>query len=201
LALLEHLRIDRYVLFMQDYGGPVGFRIALARSERVQAIIIQNANAYREGLGVKWGTIAQYWADPDAHPEQVDLFTSLEGARRRHLGDSPNPEHYNPDTWNDEYAMISRPGQRAIQAALLYDYRTNVESYPRWQAWLRERQPPALVLWGRYDPSFIVPGAEAYRRDLPDAELHLLDAGHFALDEKTDEVAKLSRAFLARHLK
>jgi pimeloyl-ACP methyl ester carboxylesterase len=200
-ALLEKIGADRYVLFMQDYGGPVGFRIALAHPEKVQALVIQNANAYREGLGAKWAGIARYWADPAAHPEQVHVFTSLEGARQRHLGDSPNPERYNPDTWNDEYAILSRPGQREIQGALLYDYRTNVESYPRWQAWLREHRPPTLVMWGRYDPSFIVPGAEAYRRDVADAEIHILDAGHFALDEKTDEIAKLTRDFLARRPK
>ena len=113
-------------------------------------------------------------------------------------GTSPHPERYNPDSWTDEFARLSRPGQREIQAALLYDYRTNVASYPRWQAWLRERKPPMLILWGRYDPSFIVPGAHAYKRDVPSAELHILDAGHFALDEKTEEVAQLTRAFMAR---
>jgi pimeloyl-ACP methyl ester carboxylesterase len=197
-ALLNQLGLTRYTLFMQDYGGPVGFRIAMAAPDKVQAIIVQNANAYQEGLGPKWAGIAQYWADPAAHPEQVDAFVGYEGTKARHLGTSPNPERYDPDGWNDEYAMLSRPGQRAIQAALLYDYRTNVASYPRWQAWLREHQPRMLVMWGRYDPSFIVPGAQGYKRDVPDAELHILDAGHFALDEKTEEVARLTRAFMAR---
>jgi len=166
----------------------------------VQAIIVQNANAYSEGLGVKWAAIADYWADRAAHAEQVDKFMSLEGAKQRHLGLSPNPERYDPDSWTDEYAFLSRPGQRQIQADLLYDYRTNVASYPVWQAWLRELRPPLLVMWGRYDPSFIVPGAEAYRRDVPGAEIHLLDAGHFALDEKAGEVAGLTLDFLDRHL-
>jgi pimeloyl-ACP methyl ester carboxylesterase len=197
-ALLQQLKIDHYVLFMQDYGGPVGFRIALRHPEKVRAIIVQNANAYREGLGAKWTGIAKYWADPSAHPEQVDAFTSLEGAKLRHIANSPNPERYNPDAWNDEYAILSRPGEREIQADLLYDYRTNVAAYPQWQAWLRAHRPPTLVLWGRYDPSFITPGAEAYRRDVPDAEVHILDAGHFALDEQTDEVARLTRDFLGR---
>ena len=109
------------------------------------------------------------------------------------------PERYNPDTWTDEYAHLSRPGQGKIQADLLYDYRTNVASYPAWQAWLREHRPPVLVVWGRNDSSFIAPGAEAFERDLPDAEIHLLDAGHFALDEKNDEIASLILAFLAKH--
>lgn len=199
-GLVGHLGIARYTLFLQDYGGPVGFRMAMAHPERVSALIVQNANAYAEGLGPKWQGIARYWADPTAHPEQVDAFTSLEGARQRHLGTSPHPERYNPDTWSDEYAILARPGEREIQAALLYDYRTNVASYPAWQAWMRRHPRPTLVLWGRYDPSFIVPGAEAYRRDAPQAELHILEAGHFALDEATDAVARLTRAFLGRHI-
>ena len=198
--LLEQLGIDRYVLFMQDYGGPVGFRIALAHPERVQAIIVQNANAYEEGLGPKWAGIAKYWTDRTGHPEQLDAFVSLEGARQRHLGNTPNPERYNPDTWTDEYAILSRPGEREIQGELLYDYQSNVGSYPRWQAWLRQHRPPMLVIWGRYDPSFIVPGALAYQRDVSTAELHILDAGHFALDEQTDTVAQLTRDFLLRVL-
>lgn len=197
-ALLKALGVSRYTLFMQDYGGPVGFRIAMAAPDRVEAIIIQNANAYREGLGAKWANIARYWQDPQGHPEQVDAFVGFEGTKQRHLGTSPNPERYNPDGWNDEFTWLSTPGQRAIQAALLYDYRNNVDSYPRWQAWLRERQPKMLVLWGRYDPSFIVPGAQAYQRDVPSAEVRILDAGHFALDEKTEDVAALTRAFLAK---
>jgi pimeloyl-ACP methyl ester carboxylesterase len=198
-ALLEQLKIDRYHLYLQDYGGPVGFRIMVAHPERVRSLVIQNANAYKEGLGVKWSGIAQYWADRDAHPEQVDAFTSFEGTKQRHIANSPNPERYNPDTWTDEYAFLSRPGQREIQASLLYDYRTNVASYPAWQTWLREHKPPTLVVWGRYDPSFIAPGGEAYKRDLPDAEIHLVDAGHFALDEKVDEIAGLMIDFLSRH--
>jgi pimeloyl-ACP methyl ester carboxylesterase len=200
-ALLEQLKINRYALFLQDYGGPVGFRIMVAHPERVRALIIQNANAYNEGLGAKWTGIAKYWADRAAHPEQVDAFTGFEGTKLRHIANSPHPERYNPDTWTDEYAFLSRPGERDIQADLLYDYRTNVASYPAWQAWLREHQPPTLVMWGRYDPSFIVPGAEAYKRDLPHAELHLLDAGHFAADEQVDQMAQLTLDFLQRTLK
>ena len=198
-ALLEQLQVRQYVLFLQDYGGPVGFRMALAHPQRVLALVLQNANAYREGLGAKWSGIAQYWEDPAAHPEQLDAFLSFEGTRYRHIANSPNPERYNPDTWTEEYAYLSRPGQREIQGQLLYDYRTNVAAYPLWQQWLREHRPPTLVVWGRYDPSFISLGAEAYKRDVPDAEIHLLDAGHFALDEKVDEIAQLIFAFLPKH--
>lgn len=199
-ALLAQIGIGRYALFMQDYGGPVGFRMARRHPEKILALIVQNANAYEEGLGAKWTAIARYWADPAAHPEQLDGFMSLAGARQRHLGESPNPERYDPATWTEEFALLSRPGQREIQAALLYDYRTNVAAYPAWQAWLRQHRPPTLVLWGRYDPSFITPGGLAYRRDVPDAEVHVLDAGHFALDEQPEEVARLTRDFLARHV-
>jgi pimeloyl-ACP methyl ester carboxylesterase len=198
-GLLEQLKIDKYTFFLHDYGGPVGFRIILAHPERLQALIIQNANAYKEGLGAKWAGIAQYWTDPKAHPEVFDAFVSLAATEQRHTLGTSHPERYNPDTWTDEYAHLSRPGQHEIQADLLYDYRTNVASYAAWQAWLREHKPPTLVVWGRNDPSFIGPGAEAFKRDLPDAEIHLLDAGHFALDEKNDEIASLILAFLAKH--
>ncbi|MFM0290457.1 alpha/beta fold hydrolase [Paraburkholderia megapolitana] len=198
--LLEKLGIDRYSLYLHDYGGPVGFRIMLAHPERVQALVIQNANAYREGLGVKWTGIAQYWADPKAHPEVLDTFMSPAANEQRHTAGTSHPERYNPDTWTDEDAHLSRPGQRDIQGALLYDYQTNVAAYPAWQSWLREHKPPTLVVWGRNDPSFIAAGGEAFGRDLPAAEIHLLDAGHFALDEQVDEIASLMQVFLKKHL-
>lgn len=197
--LLDQLKITKCSFFLHDYGGPVGFRIMLAHPERVQALIIQNANVYKEGLGAKWAGIAQYWADPKAHPEVFEAFVSRAATEARHTLGTSHPERYNPDTWTDEFSHLSKPGQAEIQAALLYDYRTNVAAYPAWQEWLRQRRPPTLVAWGRNDPSFIAPGAEAFRRDLPDAEIHLLDAGHFALDEQNDETARLVLGFLAKH--
>jgi pimeloyl-ACP methyl ester carboxylesterase len=151
--LLDRLKIDKCAFFLHDYGGPVGFRMISAHPGRVQALIIQNANAYKEGLGAKWAGIPQYWADPKAHPKVFDTFVSLAATEQRHTLGTSHPERYNPDTWTDEYAHLSRPGQRDIQADLLYDYRTNVASYPAWQAWLREHKPPTLVVWGRNDPS------------------------------------------------
>lgn len=198
--LLDQLGIRRYALYLHDYGGPVGFRMMLGHPERVQALVVQNANAYNEGLGVKWAGIAKYWADPDAHPEVLDAFLSPAATEQRHTAGTSHPDRYDPDTWTDEYAHLSKPGQREIQGMLLYDYRTNVASYPAWQAWLRTHRPPTLVVWGRNDPSFIAAGATAYRRDLPDAEIHLLDAGHFAFDEQVDEIATLMLAFLGKHL-
>lgn len=197
-ALLEKLQIKSYTLYIHDYGAPVGFRLMTAHPERLRGLIVQNGNAYDEGLGPKWAKIAEYWADPQAHPEVVDAFLSYEATKQRHIAGSEHPERYDPDSWTDEYAQLSRPGQREIQSALLFDYRTNVASYPQWQAWLRAHKPATLVAWGKNDPSFIGAGAEAFRRDLPDAEIHLLDAGHFALDEKTDEIATLILRFMAR---
>jgi pimeloyl-ACP methyl ester carboxylesterase len=197
-GLLEQLGVNKYTMFLHDYGGPVGFRIMLARPERLQALIISNANVYAEGLGAKWAGIAQYWVDRAAHPAVVDTFMSLPATEQRHTLGTSHPERYNPDTWTDEFAHLSKPGQREIQADLLYDYRTNIASYFTWQAWMREHKPPTLVAWGANDPSFIAAGGEAYRRDLPDAEIHLLDACHFAFDEKNDEIARLILAFMAR---
>ena len=198
-ALLEQLKIDRYTLYLFDYGAPIGYRIILAHPERLHALIIQNGNAYKAGLGPKWAKIAKFWADPQGHPEVVDNFLSFEATKQRHLAGSSNPEAYDPDSWTDEFAHLSRPGQRAIQTALLYDYRANIASYPAWQASLRQHQPPTLVVWGANDPSFIAAGATAYRADLANAEIHLLDAGHFALEEKNDEIARLILDFMTRH--
>jgi len=197
--LLKQLAIGTCVFFLHDYGGPVGFRIMVAHPDRVLALIIQNGNVYREGLGAKWVGITKYWADPRVHADMFDAFVSFAATQQRHTLGTSHPERYNPDTWTDEYVHLSKPGQREIQADLLYDYRTNVSSYPAWQAWLREHRPLTLVVWGQNDPSFIARGAEAFKRDLPDAEIHLLDAGHFALDEKNDDIARLILAFLAKH--
>ena len=192
------LGLTTYILVMQDYGGPVGFRLALAHPDRVTALIVQNAVAHEEGIsGPLWDPRKAYWADPAANEARVRAnLISPEAARQRHVGTSPNPERYDPDLWNDEAAFLARPGQKRIQLDLFYDYRTNPASYPAWQAWLRDRQPPTLVLWGRYDPSFSVTEVDAFRRDLPNAECHILDAGHFALDEAVVQSAALIGSFM-----
>ncbi|UGY19606.1 alpha/beta hydrolase [Bradyrhizobium septentrionale] len=197
--LTTKLGLAHYVLFMQDYGGPVGFRLALAHPERVRAIIVQNAVAHEQGLGPLWDARRKFWADPAHELDKLKAnFTSFDATRQRHVGTSPHPERYDPDLWVDEAAFLSRPGQADIQATLFLDYRTNLASYPLWQKWLREAQPRTLVVWGKYDPSFTVAGATAYADDVPGAEVHILDGGHFALDEATDEIATLVRGFLAR---
>jgi pimeloyl-ACP methyl ester carboxylesterase len=197
--LTTKLGITNYVLFMQDYGGPVGFRMALAHPERVRAIIIQNAVSHEQGLSPLWEARRKYWADPAQELENLKAnFTSFEATRQRHIGSSPHPDRYDPDTWTDEYAFLTRPGQADIQTTLFLDYRANVASYPLWQKWLRAVQPPTLVVWGKYDPYFTVAGATAYAGDVPKAEINILEAGHFALDEATDEIASLVRNFLER---
>ena len=195
----EVLGLRRYTLVVQDYGGPVGFRLAIAHSGRLDALIVQNAVAHEDGLGPLWQTRREFWADRKAHEAALrENFFSFAATRQRHVGTSPNAENYDPDLWTDEFAFLSRPGQQDIQTDLFYDYRTNVASYTAWQDWLRQHQPPLLVLWGRYDPSFQVEEAEAYRREVPGAEVHILDAGHFALDEQPDAIADLTRGFLGR---
>jgi len=195
----EALDLTRYTLYMQDYGGPVGFRMALAHPERVEALIVQNAVAHDEGLGPLWKTRRAFWADRGSHEAALRAnLLSLEAARMRHVGRDPHPERYDPDLWTDEYAFLSQPGQAEVQSDLFYDYRTNVAAYPAWQAWLQRTQPRLLVLWGRYDPSFELAEAEAYRRDVPQARVQVLDAGHFALDTAGDEIADLIRAFLSK---
>jgi pimeloyl-ACP methyl ester carboxylesterase len=193
----EKLHLDRYTLFMQDYGGPVGFRMAMAQPEKIQAMIIQNAVSHEEGLSALWAVRRAFWEDRAAHEAEVRAnLLSLEATRKRHLGTSPDVSEYNPDLWLDEYYFLNQPGQADIQLDLFYDYQNNVKSYPKWQQWLRDHQPPLLVLWGRYDTSFTVAGGEAYRRDDPHAEVHILDAGHFALDLKSKEIIRLIEAFM-----
>jgi pimeloyl-ACP methyl ester carboxylesterase len=193
----EALGLSRYTLYMQDYGGPLGFRMALAHPDRIEALIVQNAVAHDEGLGALWKPRRAFWADRAANEATLrNNLLSLAATRTRHLGSDPNPERYDPDLWTDEFAFLNQPGQADIQADLFYDYRTNVAAYPKWQVWLRDKQPRLLVIWGRYDPSFDISEPEAYRRDVRDAQIHVLDAGHFALDTAADEIAALIEGFV-----
>jgi pimeloyl-ACP methyl ester carboxylesterase len=196
-SFTDAIGLKQYTLYMQDYGGPVGFRLALAHPEKIQGMIIQNAVAHLEGLSPLWNTRKAYWQDRAKNEDQLrDNFTSFEATKQRHIGNTPHPEFINPDTYADEYAFLTRPGEMDIQLDLFYDYQTNLASYPRWQQWLRDHQPRLLVVWGKYDPSFTVAGAEAYKRDVPTAQITLLEAGHFALDDATPQIAALISAFL-----
>jgi pimeloyl-ACP methyl ester carboxylesterase len=191
--------LSRYALYMQDYGVPVGLRIALAHPNRIEALIVQDGVAHNEGLGANWATRRAFWADRPAHEAELRKnLLSLATTRTRHVGDDPNVELYDPDLWTDEFAFLSQPGQAEIQSDLFYDYRTNVAAYPKWQAWLRKSQPTLLVIWGKHDLSFDPGEPERYRNDVPSAEVHVLDAGHFALDTKANEIAALVHEFMSK---
>ena len=171
--------------------------MALARPDRVDALIVQDAVAHDEGLGANWKTRHAFWADRAANEAALRAnLLSLPTTRTRHVGSDPNVERYDPDLWTDEFAFLSQPGQGDIQSDLFDDYRTNVEAYPKWRAWMRATRPRLLVIRGKYDLSFDPSEPEAYRRDVPDAQVHVLEAGHFALDTAADEIASLVRAFL-----
>lgn len=197
----EELGLSHYTLYMQDYGGPVGFRMALTHPERVQALIVQDAVAHNEGLGANWATRRAFWADRAANEEKLRAnLLSLVTTKTRHIGDDLDVELYDPDLWTDEYAFLTAPGQAQIQSDLFYDYWTNVESYSKWQAWMQKTHPKLLVLWGKHDLSFDLGEPERYRKDVPEAEVHILNAGHFALNTKADEIAGLVRQFMTLHV-
>jgi pimeloyl-ACP methyl ester carboxylesterase len=198
---VDHLNITRYAFYLQDYGGPIGFRLAIAHPERVTALIIQNAVVHLEGLSEVWNIRKLFWQDRFEHEEQLrKALLSVEVARQRHLAGVSKPERIDPDTWSDEFAFLTRPGMDRIQLELMFDYRTNVALYPIWQAYLREHRPPTLVVWGKHDPLFTVAGALALGREVPDAEIHLLNASHFALDEEAGAIAAMMHRFLSARL-
>ena len=193
----QALGLSHYTLYMQDYGVPVGFRMVLAHPERVHALIVQDGVAHNEGLGANWATRRAFWADRPAHEAALRMnLLSLATTKTRHVGDDPKIELYDPDLWADEYAFLNAPGQAEIQSDLFYDYRTNVDAYPKWQAWMQKAQPKLLVLWGKHDLSFDPGEPERYRKDVPNAKVYVLDAGHFALDTKADEIAVMVREFM-----
>ena len=194
----EAFGLTRYTLYMQDYGGPVGFRMILAHPERAEALIVQDAVAHNTGLGAKWKTRRAFWADRAANESALRVnLLSLETTKSRHAGGDPGVERHDPDLWTDEYYFLNQPGQADIQADLFYDYRSNVESYPKWQAWMREKQPRLLVIWGKYESSFDPSEPESYRKDVPGAQVSIVDGGHFALDTAGDEIATLVQGFVS----
>ena len=199
--LLAELRAERYALYVMDYGAPVGFRLALKHPERVSALIVQNGNAYSEGLKEFWDPIKAYWASGSkADREVLRAATTLAAIREQYLDGVKDPTRVDPTTWVLDRALMERAGNVEIQLDLFYDYRKNVALYPQFHEFFRERQPPTLVVWGRNDKIFPAEGAQAYLRDLPQAELHLLDTGHFALEDKGAEIASLMLDFLGRRL-
>ena len=198
-ALLTRLGVNRYALYVMDYGAPVGYRLALKHPERVTALVIQNGNAYEEGLKEFWKPIKAYWASGQpAQREVLRAGTTLEATRSQYLDGVADRSRIDPSAWLHDQALLDRPGNVEIQLDLFYDYRTNLGLYPQFQQFFRERQPPTLIVWGKNDVIFPADGARAYLKDLPRAQLHLLDSGHFALEDKGDEIARLMRDFFAR---
>jgi len=193
--------LDRYAIYVFDYGAPVGFRLALRHPERVTAVISQNGNAYLEGLSEGWNPIQAYWKNASAENRAaLRAFLKPEATQWQYTHGVPNPERVSPDTWTLDSALLARAGNDEIQLDLFGDYQSNVALYPKFQEYFRTRRPPLLAVWGRNDPFFLPAGAQAFRRDIPDAEIHLLDAGHFALESNCAEIAPLIRDFLARKL-
>lgn len=193
--------LDRFAIYIQDYGAPVGLRLALKQPDRIAAIIAQNGNAYEEGLSEGWALIRAYWKAPTTENRSLMRgWLNQEGTRQQYVGGVPDEqiELFSPDSWTIDWVLLNRPGNIDLQLDLFYDYRTNVALYPEFHRFFRERRPPMLIPWGRQDPFFTVAGATAYLRDLPDAELRLLDAGHFALESHTAEITGLVRNFLGR---
>ena len=195
----EVLGLSRYALYVFDYGAPVGFRLALSHPERVTALISQNGNAYEEGLSEGWNPIQAYWKDPSPENRSaLRAFLTPETTQWQYTHGAANPERLSPDAWTLDSALLARPGNDEIQLDLFGDYKSNVALYPKFQEYFRTQRPPLLAVWGKNDPFFLPAGAEAFKRDNPQAEVHLLDAGHFALESRGSEIAAIIRDFLAR---
>lgn len=197
---LGHLKIDRYALYVMDYGAPVGFQLAVKHPDRVTALIVQNGNAYLEGIGTFWDPIKQFWKDdnPSNRDAQRKALLNIEATRWQYLNGVGDPTLVSPDAYTLDQAYLDRAGNQEIQLAWFYDYQNNLPKYPQWQAYFREHKPPTLVMWGKNDEIFLVQGAEPYRRDNPAAEIHILDTGHFALETHGPQMAALIREFLGR---
>ncbi|MEU8192702.1 alpha/beta hydrolase [Microbispora amethystogenes] len=194
----ERLGLTRFVMYVFDFGAPVGFRLAARHPEWIAGLVVQNGNAYEEGLSAGARAFVALRPDVEGDEDRVRTLLTQEATRAQYEGGTADPTLVSPDGWTLDQHFLDLPGRKEAQVALAFDYHTNVERYPIWQAWLRRHRPPALIAWGRDDPFFPEPGAHAYLRDLPDAELHVLDTGHFALEDRLPEIAPLIAAFLDR---
>jgi len=193
----EAIKIDRYAIYVFDYGAPTGFRLAMAHPERITAIVSQNGNAYEEGLGDAWGPIRKYWAFPTAENREVIAknVLTLEGTRWQYTHGVANPDIVAPESYTLDMALMERPGNKDIQLDLFLNYASNVALYPAFQEYFRKSKPPLLAIWGKNDPFFIPAGAEAFRRDIPSAQVKMLDTGHFALETHVVEIAAAMKEF------
>lgn len=196
---VEALGLEHYALYMFDFGAPVGFRLATRHPERVDALIVQNGNAYEVGIGPNLAGLAPFWENREAAEPAVRGFLALEATRSQYLEGVGDPVSVNPDLWTLDQHFLDLPGRDQVMLDLIYDYPNNLTLYPSWHAYLREHRPPTLIPWGANDQYFVADGARAYLADIPDAELHLLDTGHFALATHAAEIAELIAAFHAKH--
>ena len=198
-GLLDQLGVDRFAMYVMDYGAPVGWRIALKNPRRITGLIVQNGNAYDEGLKTFWDPIKRYWDKSSEESRQaLNTLLTIETTIFQYTDGVSDVSRVSPDNWVHDQALLDRPGNADVQLDMFYDYRTNLPLYPAVQAWLREFEPPTLIVWGKNDFIFPPDGALPYKRDLPDVEMHLLDTGHFVLEDKLDTVVPLIRDFLAR---
>lgn len=202
LAFTDALHLTSYALYVFDYGAPTGFRLAMARPERVTAIVSQNGNAYEEGLGDAWLPIQHYWKEPtEENRAAIRKVLNAEGMRREYHTGMPSHYQLAPEGYTLDAALLARPGNVEIQLDLFLDYANNVKLYPQFHEYFRSFQPPLLAVWGKHDPYFIPAGAEAFQRDIPNAIVQFLDTGHFALETHVEEVAEAMRAFLSEKLR
>src|SRR5262249_23432270 len=198
-AFTQVLKLDSYAIYVFDYGAPTGFRLAMAHPDRVTAIVSQNGNAYEEGLGEAWGPIRKYWAVPTAENRDIlrQSVLTAGGTRWPYTHGRANPENVPPESYTLDTALLERPGNKEIQLDLFLDYASNVRLYPKFQEYFRKSKPPLLAIWGKNDPFFIPEGAEAFRKDLPDARVQFLDTGHFAIETHVVEIAGAMKDFFA----
>ena len=196
--------LNRYVLMIQDFGAPVGLRIATKHPKKVAGLVVMNGNAYEEGISeAGWGKVLDYWKKrtPKLEKHIIDTVFSLEGFRWQYTHGTRNPEAILPDNWNLDYMKMSRPGQHEVQLDMFFDYQNNLKKYPEWQQYLRNNQPPVLLVWGKNDAFFPVAGAEGYKRDVKDIDYNILDTGHFALEEEAPFIIKKMREFMYKKFK
>ena len=195
--LTETLGLERYSLYLMDYGAPIGFRLATRHPGRVESLVIQNGNAYEEGLRDFWTPIKAFWADPSRkNADALRSLLTIDATKWQYTHGTRDAESISPDNWNVDQPLLDREGNTDIQLALFHGYGGNPPLYPAWQSWMREHQPPTLVVWGENDVIFPADGAHPYKRDLRNLEFHLLDTGHFALEEDGGRIAELMRRFL-----
>ena len=199
---VHQIGLEKYSLYVMDYGAPVGFRLAVKHPEKIEALIVQNGNAYEEGLGEFWEPLRAYWNEPnERNKNALKKFLTLEATRWQYTHGVKNENAISPDNWIHDQSLLDRPGNNEIQLQLFYDYKSNLPLYPQWQDYFRKYQPPTLVVWGRNDIIFSKEGAIPYQRDLKDVQIHLLNTGHFALEEEGELIVELISRFLLTNRK